>query len=56
MVYFIQLILMGELIFSIETSDDIMASPSILSAQDIPNDIFGNNDGDACFISRWDIC
>jgi len=37
----------GELIFSIETSDDIMASPSILSmGGSQPIIFFGNNDGE----------
>ena len=53
----------GELIFSIETSDDIMASPSILSAPGYtPMIFFGNNDGevyalypDGTYVDGWPI-
>ena len=53
----------GELIFSIETSDDIMASPSILSFGGYePMIFFGNNDGeihgvypDGSYIDGWPI-
>ena len=53
----------GELIFSIETSDDIMASPSILTAQGYtPMIFFGNNDGevhalypDGTYVDGWPI-
>jgi len=53
----------GELIFSIETSDDIMASPSILSTGGYePMIFFGNNDGevhaiylDGSYVQGWPI-
>jgi hypothetical protein len=53
----------GELIFSIETSDDIMASPSILSTGGYePMIFFGNNDGeihavylDGSYVEGWPI-
>ena len=54
---------LGELIFSIETSDDIMVSPSILSmGGDSPIIVFGNDDGylyavnvDGSIIEGWPI-
>tara|TARA_B100002051_G_scaffold275509_1_gene319828 strand:- start:2208 stop:4388 length:2181 start_codon:yes stop_codon:yes gene_type:complete len=54
---------LGEIIFSIETSDDIMVSPSVLSINgDTPIIVFGNDDGylyavniDGSIIEGWPI-
>tara|TARA_Y100000994_G_scaffold141440_2_gene115833 strand:+ start:4967 stop:7147 length:2181 start_codon:yes stop_codon:yes gene_type:complete len=54
---------LGEIIFSIETSDDIMVSPSVLSINgDNPIIVFGNDDGylyavniDGSIIEGWPI-